>query len=279
MLRDALPTALREVDPDVVIVTGDVTTDGSSGASKWAKYFLFREYDGRGSHRPDIRISLELSRSQVVVVPGNHDRYRHRLPFQHHGTEFERHLELEASYPSSTLFVHPDMPRPLQVIAVDSTRMAGPNGKRTLFRAPWDDPARGVVFPNETRRIAQLCDEQRNAFNIVALHHHPVVIGDGRVPFVERQMQLDHATDFRKGIRGKADVVAFGHKHRSMIALHEGTIYACSASTLVRHPHKPSGFVVYNFTEGTRGTSMVNAVSWAWNGADFVPGESVANYD
>src|SRR5262249_6745003 len=82
-LLDGLLLAIKEIEQtgkiDLVVLTGDVSTDGTRRSLDLANGYLFesvvRSRRGRGPLHVDT-LGLGLERDRVLLVPGNHDRYR-----------------------------------------------------------------------------------------------------------------------------------------------------------------------------------------------------------
>ncbi len=194
---DLLAHAVEEVralQPDLVVVAGDLTQEGYASEFQTARDAL----------RP-------LQEEMVtVVIPGNHDAknvgYVH---FQDHfgkgdtgGAHADRYLHLSRSNP----------PRRLTVVAVDSSK---------------PDLAEGEIGRERYEWIREQFSHQAD-FRIFALHHHLVPVpGTGR----ERNTVWD-AGDVLALLEDSAvDVVLCGHKHvphvwevGGMLVVNSGTV-------------------------------------------------------
>lgn len=192
-----LGAAVRKTHFDLLIVTGDLATDGSAGALRQARRFLEDEEVtpeqlayvrpwARGKRHAPIRCIG--AKDKLVVLPGNHDRYSW-LPMQMQARSFEKEFPVPSnagSYPY--VYVHsPDgSDCPLIIVIFDSTKVSD--------RASLETIAMGQVKQEAMTYLVQTCTsirDQRRAtcsvtgkehtlddqeyFTIAALHHHPVI--------------------------------------------------------------------------------------------------------
>lgn len=132
-LAEGLAALVLEVDPELVIATGDLSHRGRPEQLAHAKELL----DGLGT--------------PVLVVPGNHDiPYSIPARFSHPWAEFERVFgTVDPVYRSESLVV----------CGLDSVR-------------PWRHQG-GRLTPTRLALVAQtLADAPPDALRVVALHHH-----------------------------------------------------------------------------------------------------------
>ena len=170
---DAIVERVRRIEPDVVVLAGDLTTAGYEweyeAAAEWAARIEFPQ----------------------VVIPGNHDarnvgdHHFKRLfgdPYSRFRVAFDpgRAERLEASG--------------FTVVALDSSEPDVDEGRVGRDRYPW---------------IVEQFDEPDD-IRIVTVHHHLVPIpGTGR----ERNIVLDAADLLLTLIEQDVDLVLSGHKH------------------------------------------------------------------
>ena len=189
--------AVRSLSPryDLLVATGDLTTDGTR-----ASFETVLQYVQGGSIAGDnpMRIAsygLGASKSQRILLPGNHDRYAGKLVIgQRLDDEFERALETPRTYPYVVGF------RPLEdqtdaltllFFVFDSTL---PEGRKGNTPSDWFDAlAVGEVSWEEVARAEELAKQvaekkivdrlvgdpitfdPSRTVRIALLHHHPVV--------------------------------------------------------------------------------------------------------
>jgi 3',5'-cyclic AMP phosphodiesterase CpdA len=170
---DAILDKLGELDPDVVVIAGDLTTDGYDWEFEQAAAWLER---------------IDYPK---VVIPGNHDARNVGY------LQFERRI----GTPFSRLRVELDPVRAerlqasgLTVVGLDSSEPDLDEGRVGRDRYPWIREQFG----------------QTNDLRIVAVHHHLVSIpGTGR----ERNIVHDAGDLLLTLLDLDVDVVLSGHKH------------------------------------------------------------------
>lgn len=184
---------LRRWGLDVVIATGDISTDGTVGSLETARRFLESEVIYEYPPRRLIGHGLGIEPKKCLVIPGNHDRYSEGLVPQQTGfTAFEAVFsEPEGGYPFVVGYQLPGqtgqkVPAVLFFV-FDSTL------PQDADAAKWDRVARGYVRVAECTRLRELRHEitnskrvtglngevievdYENAIRIAVLHHHPVL--------------------------------------------------------------------------------------------------------
>lgn len=194
---------VRRVEPDIVVIAGDLTTDGYEWEFEEAARWLER---------------IEFPK---ILIPGNHDArnvgyvYFERLfghPFGSYRSAFE---PVRAERLQATGFT---------VVGLDSTEPDVNEGRVGMDRYPWI----GEQFA------------QPDDIRIVAVHHHLISIpGTGR----ERNIVLDAGDLLLTLVQLDVDVVLSGHKHvpffwglNGMLICNSGT----AGTRRVRGPSPPS---------------------------------------
>lgn len=204
---DARLSYIERHYPDhFLIVTGDITDNG-----------LPEEYN-------EAERLLRRFRGRIFVCPGNHDfgilgnflttnqarmfdDFARALMINH--TRIAGIFQLGAGsyatkYNVNALITKTGCPKGISVIGLDSNR---PARKQYL--------AQGQIGPQQLEILKNQLDAIQSAralnlVQIVCLHHHPVPLQHSNI---EVALQLVDAEEFRNVIRGKVDLVLFGHKH------------------------------------------------------------------
>jgi len=180
--------------PNILLVTGDVTTDGSPGSLEVAREFLEESEIFRGNPGRLVTLGLNAKKRERIVVPGNHDRYvDSRLPYQSQNDGLEKVFAMPSRYPHVFCFRPPGRPSDatepaLLFFVFDSSAPLS----RTQDKAPWVRIARGRIEDAECRWLVAQASTIRdsgsapdltgekvpvdydNAIRIAVLHHHPI---------------------------------------------------------------------------------------------------------
>jgi 3',5'-cyclic AMP phosphodiesterase CpdA len=252
---DALSAAVFEIEEvrnkpiDIVVVTGDVTTDGSKESLETALEFI--QHDDIYRYLPARRVlrGLGADLSSRIIVPGNHDRYSGRLwpiPQQTPGQSLEEVFESPTHYPYAQGFsfassdeLDGDQNEKAIIFFVFDSTMVQPD-RRDFY----NKIARGRIELGECNRLRELATEIRKtqvvpasdgtalsvdydkATKIVVLHHHPILpdpITDGRLTLItriRRKLQskltlMENSDEFVQACcDAKVDFVLFGHQHK-----------------------------------------------------------------
>ena len=170
---ERIAARVKDVDPDVVVIAGDVTTDGY----EW-------EY-------AEVAAWLETLDFPKVVIPGNHDaRNVGYLHFKDYfGDGYSRHRQAFDAERAERL-----QATGFTIVGLDSSEPDVNEGRIGLDRYPW---------------IRAQFDEPDD-MRILAVHHHLVPIpGTGR----ERNTVADAGDLLLALTELDVDVVLSGHKH------------------------------------------------------------------
>lgn len=183
---------IRSLSPDLVVVAGDLTTDGYADEFQAARDAL----------RP---LQEELT---TIVIPGNHDAKN--VGHVH----FEDHFgKGEDGRADRVLHMHRESaPSRVSVVAVDSSMLDVAEGEVGRFRYGW--------IHDQYTAEADL--------KVFAMHHHLISIpGTGR----ERNIVLDAGNMLALLEECGVDVVLCGHKHvphiwavGHMVLINSGTV-------------------------------------------------------
>ena len=181
-LRQLLLASLREERPDVILVTGDLTTVASEEEFYEAKNFL------------DSMVKLECN-PIVLVIPGNHD--------VEDAAKGEKHARLDTY---ATVFSD-YLPRSVVPLKADF-------GDVVVFGINSNTVGRGLGTDGRvgTKTMEFLKKElvgDKNKSKIIGVHHHLVRYGrEVRVP------PLENANEFLKTAQeGGVELICHGHKH------------------------------------------------------------------
>lgn len=199
-----LAAAIRSVDPDYVVVTGDIVNKCRRRTFAHAVTVLQRLFQAAGV---DVQ-------EKVLVIPGNHDvpvwpwpRKRRFFGRSYRFVCFLKELFNEPSYLKRTArFLHLDADRKLCFIGLDSTL-------KRLYQA-----AEGEVGQDQWVWLDRKCEwlmksvsDFESFVKIVLLHHHPHgIVGSGGERFMQLLDQADAQSAFG---RHRVNIVLHGHKH------------------------------------------------------------------
>ena len=256
LLAESLLT-LGEVD--VLLATGDLTTDGSAEALQTVRAYLREtKLAGTANRRQTYPITALGSVARTtLVVPGNHDRFGgSRMPTQRDSFGFNDIFGEDDLYPHVE-YVGDYKRRPVVIFLVNSVPMPDLVEQFTIMRRPMRIAGGYVPLRASAtlRRLAIGCPP--DAIKIVALHHHPVrrppsssrTLGERvkRLVPTDQLKSLDGSDDFVAACHeGGIRMVLFGHKH---VAYREaqvsafGTVhFLCCPSTLQYKTSHPRGY-------------------------------------
>ena len=170
---DSIIERVRRIEPDVVVLAGDLTTAGYEweyeAAAEWAARIEFPQ----------------------VVIPGNHDA--RNVGYQHFKRLFgDPYSRFRLAF--DTVRAERLQATGVTIVALDSSEPDVNEGRIGRDRYPW---------------IAEQFDEPDD-IRIVTVHHHLVPIpGTGR----ERNIVLDAADILLTLVQQDVDIVLSGHKH------------------------------------------------------------------
>jgi 3',5'-cyclic AMP phosphodiesterase CpdA len=243
---------------DLVLGTGDLTTNGDRGALETVRTFINDQKVYGGRPRQKLIEGLGASVSNRLLLPGNHDRYsRDWLPLQTRSDAFETVLGTPDQYPYVVGFrprkyPNSDSSPALLFFVFDSTPSMVVSYNPLALLAPrrfkpWEVTARGrleaaacrdlvdfsrKVQSDKTVKTLDGADMRINfdtCIRIAVLHHHPM---DNRnTTLMENRNQFIEYC-FRAGI----DLILFGHDHRQYIKYLDG--YGPHDVLSVGNPHR-----------------------------------------
>jgi 3',5'-cyclic AMP phosphodiesterase CpdA len=221
---DARLTYIDRHYPDhFLIVTGDITDNGLPEEYKEAERILRR------------------FRGKIFVCPGNHDfgilgnflTTNQALMFDTFASSLMVNSTSSAGeflgsstsyankYSSVAKISKPGFTRVISVIGLDSNRPAAQ-----------EFAARGRIGDRQLDDLKKLLymvqGERSRLVQIVCLHHHPVPLQHSNI---EVALQLVDAEKFRNVVRGKVDLVLFGHKHFQTLGRQDGYQWLSSGAS------------------------------------------------
>ncbi len=227
----ALASDLKDVAPDHIVITGDVTHSGLAGEVVEAE---------------KVRLGLGAP-VDVTVIPGNHDTY----------------VATGGSSPLSNLFPYmaSDPPRRTEGIDPDLSCLFPTLRIRRHVALIGLSTARpclpflavGRLGIPQIERLDRLLEEtgRRGLFRVVLIHHPP---GEGVVSWRKRLLDLDGFGRVLT-LRG-ADLVLHGHAHRGAYGRLKGppraipVIGVPSSTTFGRTLEKRARYNVYSIPDG-----------------------------
>lgn len=213
LLHDAVQE-IRALAPDLIVVGGDLTTDGYAHEFRDAQRFLAPLFEAQLT---------------IVVIPGNHDAKN--VGYLHFVDSFgpgdvpgkgDRVLRLSGR-------LNGDTPKAITVVAMDSTKPDLAEGEIGRERYSWI-----------TQQFATPAD-----YRIFALHHHLVPVpGTGR----ERNTVWDSGDVLTLLAQAGVELVLSGHKHVPFVWLLNDVLVVNSGTV---SSHRLRGYVrpSYNVIE------------------------------
>jgi 3',5'-cyclic-AMP phosphodiesterase len=209
---------VNELHPDVVVVSGDLTSNGFKD-----EYALAREYLDR------------VDCTAMVVIPGNHDS--RNVGYVHFEDLFgDRNSVLHLEH--------------VTIVAVDSSEPDLDNGQIGRGRYRWieeqfaagarADEEAGAVTPGDRVSVAPRAD-----LRVFVLHHHLLPVpGTGR----ERNIVHDAGDTLETLQRAQVDLVLSGHKHVPY-AWRLEDLFVVNAGTVSSSRLRGNGRPCYNVVE------------------------------
>jgi len=285
--------------PDIILATGDISTDGSEEALSTALEFIESDAVYRSTPKRLATKGLGASKTQRIVIPGNHDRYAGSwLPLQKPSALLEKVFGTPDKYPYAVGYrraeAMSDPQEPAIIFFVfDST--ASELASFTKSYTPWYRIARGRVEDAEcgwliekSNEIAQKGQVQGldgnlipvnygNTIRIAVLHHHPVDV-PGKKPNDVLTLMENNKSFVNACYEAGVDLILFGHQHvayRNLVhsAHHSQAhpiFFFCCPSTS-EFSERDSGFYLIHFdTEG------FNLSPYIWTGRSFYEDDPTA---
>lgn len=165
--------------PDIYIITGDISDDGSPDSYDLLKFYL------------------EKLEAPALVIPGNHDNKENlTLVFDHHPYLREAVVENDRPYMCYAVDDYE-----LRLIGLDTVTPGRHGGGLGLGRLKW---------------LEKTLSEKPDRPTLVFMHHPPFASGIGHMdkePFVNRGKLADILRRHHQVVR-----IACGHIHRSIVA-------------------------------------------------------------
>ncbi|MBD0369707.1 MAG: metallophosphoesterase [Pyrinomonadaceae bacterium] len=300
---DALSRAFRLIQHprwgkpiEVLMATGDISTDGSTKALYTALTFIECQAITDVNGKP-LATGLNKQHHQRLVLPGNHDRYTATwLPKQVSSKELENIFSTPVKYPyvrgyrpsGSTNKSDPT----LLFIVFDSTL------DPTDPAFAWNRVARGRVEETECQGMLDALNNIKSTrevesidggklevnydktFRIVLLHHHPKRHGRGlRAAVKHATSKMENARLFiRYCFDAHIDLILFGHQHKEYYDIISPTAtpdwsppsdahdiyYFCCLSTS-EYSETDNGFYLIDFYK-----NEFRVTPYHWTGASFI---------
>ncbi|MGH9871196.1 MAG: metallophosphoesterase family protein [Pyrinomonadaceae bacterium] len=281
--------------PDLLLATGDISTDGAGESFEVAREFIESKEIQRGTPDRLVTVGLGMNRDRRIIVPGNHDRYakESRVPYQNPTSALEAAFQSRNNYPYAVAFrrsgVENDSANPALLFFVfDSTAPE----RLTTTVAPWVRIARGRIENAECRWLASQIEtitksgrldsldggsvaiDYENAVRIAVLHHHPIMKYPRKV--FDRWTQMENAPAFVNAcFDAGMDLVLFGHEHqdywtheqrlaRTTPGKPHGIYFICCPST-AEFSETNNGFFYIDFN-----TDHFVVRACTWNGKSFI---------
>jgi len=285
--------------PDIVLATGDISTDGSEESLSTALEFIESEEIYRSTPKRLVTKGLGVSTSQRIVIPGNHDRYAGSwLPFQKPSVFLEKVFRTPDKYPyvvgyrRAEYASDPNEPA-LLFFVFDST--ASELASFSKVYTPWYRIARGRIEDAECRWLIEQSHgitqkgqvsgldgnsipvNYGNTIRIAVLHHHPVDV-PGTKPNDELTLMENNKSFVNACYEAGIDLILFGHQHvayRNLISsehqrqAHPIFFFCCPSTS--EFSEKESGFYLIHFD-----TSGFTLSPYIWTGRSFYEDDPTA---
>lgn len=236
---DALSGKLQELDLtgnniDLVLASGDISTDGDEASLKTALEFLESNEIYRGTPQRLVTYGLGATQNRRIILPGNHDRYGGVwAPTQGPSINLEKVFNTPQTYPYVVGFRDQEVKDNAEERAViffifDSTASLGETAVSQMN--PAYRIARGRIEDAECRWLVKqalkitadttvpclyggkLPVDYQSCVRVAVLHHHPIsasgTASEGFWTFMENNEAFVEAC-FTAGV----DIVLFGHQH------------------------------------------------------------------
>jgi 3',5'-cyclic AMP phosphodiesterase CpdA len=300
---DALSAKLQEFslsgkNADVLLATGDISTDGSEESLRTALDFFESGDIHMGTPRRLVTTGLGVGANRRVILPGNHDRYAGNWSIgQEPSDRLESVFGSPATYPYVVGYRRPELRSDPKVPALlffvfDSTAT-------DLARSEWHNPlyriARGRLESAECRWLVRQANEiattkevqgldgqplpvdYRASIRIAVLHHHPVI--DEKVNESKELTLLENRQSFIDAcFEAGIDIVLFGHEHTAYRTVvkpqprsdwvprnYTHNIYFFCCPSTSEYSAKGAGFYFFNFEE-----TQFSVELYRWKGKSFV---------
>lgn|GEM_PF-2173514 len=227
-------------DSDVLIVSGDLTTDGSPGAIESAEDYLssasIKEPGG------GWLAGLDWPLGRRVIIPGNHDRYGGSIvPGQRPSDAFETQLGLPNSYPYTRVLVQPAVPDvAVAIFVIDSCPPRETQRQYRRWRpgliaggyvppdASADLVAQATALDRERTGVgvdgAKISVRDRDVVRIAVVHHHAVDNPAHKRTMFKRAKhwvfpeRMAGSNEFIAAcVQAGIQLVLFGHKHECFL--------------------------------------------------------------
>ena len=234
----ALVRDLHTLNPDHIVITGDLTHLGTPSQFRMAQQFLHR------LGPPE----------KVTVIPGNHDAYV-RSAWNDTFARWAEYMVSDEKKP-------PDQLRANLPIEFPCLRVRGRVAVIGVSTAQPSAPflAVGSIGSPQLQRLEKMLTElgRRHLFRVVLIHHPPV---SGVVKWRKR---LTDAAAFRAMVnRCGAELVLHGHVHRNSFKYLNTTVNRVpvisvpSASALSQNPERRARYHVYHIDPSSRGLDVL----------------------
>lgn len=242
----ALERLVPELEPDAVVISGDITQRARHGEFQRA-LALVRH--------------LEAT-APVLVVPGNHDTTWWRTPFDLLGRDL-KHAKYR-QYFGDTLGPVLRIPGAVIVGTVSAHGLAA----GSVTWNPRDLTVKGHLPRSETDRAAREFGNRGDGDLKVLVLHHNVLRGQ-----ISERMGLAHWRDAQRRLaRSGADLVLCGHDHQESVGQLEGRVVVAAASTHtpMTRGRRPS---VFNLITADHESLTVQYQRWDAAAGRFQPGD------
>src|SRR5919198_793860 len=175
---DTVVEEVNKLNPDAIIITGDLTDEGLLFQLEYARKQIKR-----------------LTCSNIIVLAGNHD-YRHT-----------GYLVFKKFFPSSKQHIHEFGDNTDAVLLTVGTARPDRDEGEVGYR-------QNLWMENSLREYGNDNANDKKKVKIIAMHHHLIAIPDTGT---DKIIIVDAGDTLRACLRSKVNLVLCGHKHRPWV--------------------------------------------------------------
>lgn len=151
----------KDLKDYTVIITGDISAQGSIDSLQLAKNFLVKDDTSEISKK----LGLNIPEKNLFIIPGNHDSFNDRLLGRNSLKNYKEIFGVNDFFPITNTFNHNG--GTVALIGFDSTYL---RKSASIVKKL----GRGVIEKNQYRIAEGFLREKKFDFKLVCLHHNPI---------------------------------------------------------------------------------------------------------